>query len=289
MNEYKIYPKQFLSVNMMVDRNRCFVIMPFDEKLNYIYGKIKKELSSKGFICNRVDEIMGATPIISKILTEILRSKYIIADLTGCNPNVFYELGIAHSFKDAQNIIILKQKGSNVPFDITHLTYIEYEPDNPFLLTSSIINSINQTKNIVDLEEALQTRGIIPAAQKASDSIIEFFYSQLQDDIPMLTHILFNENMYIKNYTPENIESFLFNYQNTLITVIKQSNNDLLNTWLKCYCTLIVSCENIPITEKFTERFLNSDFLINIINSELTILELQTEFAISIEIGRAHV
>lgn len=75
MNEYKIYPKQFLSVNMMVDRNRCFVIMPFDEKLNYIYGKIKKELSSKGFICNRVDEIMGATPIISKILTEILRSK----------------------------------------------------------------------------------------------------------------------------------------------------------------------------------------------------------------------
>lgn len=37
MNEYKIYPKQFLSVNMMVDRNRCFVIMPFDEKLNYIY------------------------------------------------------------------------------------------------------------------------------------------------------------------------------------------------------------------------------------------------------------
>ncbi len=288
MNEYKIYPKQFLSVNMMVDRNRCFVIMPFDEKLNYIYGKIKKELSSKGFICNRVDEIMGATPIISKILTEILRSKYIIADLTGCNPNVFYELGIAHSFKDAQNIIILKQKGSNVPFDITHLTYIEYEPDNPFLLTSSIINSINQTKNIVDLEEALQTRGIIPAAQKASDSIIEFFYSQLQDDIPMLTHILFNENMYIKNYTPENIESFLFNYQNTLITVIKQSNNDLLNTWLKCYCTLIVSCENIPITEKFTERFLNSDFLINIINSELTILELQTEFAISIAQSQIH-
>lgn len=287
MNEYKIYPKQFLSVNVMVEKNRCFVIMPFEDKLNFVYGKIKQELSSKGFICNRVDEIMGATPIINKILTEMLRSRYIIADLTGCNPNVFYELGIAHSFKDAQNIIILKQKNSNVPFDITHLTYIEYEPDNPFLLTSLIIDSINQNRNIVDLEEALQIRGIIPAAQNISNDIVDFFYSQLKEDIPMLTRILLDEHIN-RHYSAENIELFLSNYQNTFITAINQTNNELRDVWLKCYCALIISCDNISATEKFIDRFLNSNFLSNIINSNATILELQTEFAISIAQAQKH-
>lgn len=281
MNEYKIYPKQFLSVNMMVEKNRCFVIMPFDEKLNYVYGIIKKQLSSKGFICNRVDEIGGATPIINKILTEMLRSRYIIADLTDCNPNVFYELGIAHSFKDAQNIIILKQKGSKVPFDITHLTYIEYEPDNPFLLTSSIVNCINQTKHIVDLEEALKLRGILSPTQNTEPNIVDFFQGQLADNVPMLTCILLNEHIH-SNCSEKDIELFLTRYQNTLQAAVNHSNIQMLNDWLKCYCTILISCDSVSITEQFIEVFLNSDFLLNISRNKASILEWQTEFAISI-------
>lgn len=287
MNEYKIYPKQFLSVNMMVEKNRCFVIMPFDEKLNYVYGIIKKQLSSKGFICNRVDEIMGATPIINKILTEMLRSRYIIADLTDCNPNVFYELGIAHSFKEAQNIIILKQKGSSVPFDITHLTYIEYELDNPFLLTSSIINSINQTKHVVDLEEALKIRGIISITQNVSTNIVDFFQGQLAEDIPILTRILLNEHIY-SSYSEKELEIFLIKYQNTLQAAVNQMDNQLLNDWLKCYCALLISCDNVSTTEQLIEVFLNSDFLPNISNSKTAILEWQTEFAVTIAKAQKH-
>lgn len=123
MNEYLIYPKQLQRQTIPVEKNRCFVIMPFKDELDLMYGIVKKQLSNAGYLCNRVDEIPGSTPIINKILTEILRSRYIIADLTDCNPNVFYELGIAHSFKDASNIIILKQSGTKVPFDVTHLTY----------------------------------------------------------------------------------------------------------------------------------------------------------------------
>lgn len=281
MNEYKIYPKQFLSVNMLVEKNRCFVIMPFDEKLNYVYGVIKKDLSSKGFICNRVDEIGGSTPIINKILTEMLRSRYIIADLTDCNPNVFYELGIAHSFKDAQNIIILKQKGSKVPFDITHLTYIEYEPDNLFLLTSSIINCINQTKHLVDLEEALKIRNVFSQTQNTDLNIVDFFQGQLTDDIPMLTRILLNEHIH-SNCSENDIGNFLTNYQNTLRSAVSCADVRIVDDWLKCYCAVLISCDSFSTARQFIEVFLNSDFLLNITDNKLMILELQTEFAVSI-------
>lgn len=43
MNNYKIYPKQYLSVNMLVDKNKCFVIMPFADELNHVYGTINTE------------------------------------------------------------------------------------------------------------------------------------------------------------------------------------------------------------------------------------------------------
>ena len=127
MSTYKIYPKEFRNERIPIEKNRCFFIMPFSEEFDIVYGAIKNSLTMDNYICTRVDEISGSTPVINKILVEILKSQFIIADLTGCNPNVFYELGVAQVFKDAQNIFLLKQKNSKVPFDITHLTYMEYD------------------------------------------------------------------------------------------------------------------------------------------------------------------
>ena len=130
MDSYKIYPKQFRNAKIPIEKNRCFFIMPFADDFDIVYGELKSLLGKDGYVCTRVDEIAGSTPIINKILTELLKAQFIIVDLTNCNPNVFYELGIAHTFKDAENIFLLKQKGTSVPFDITHLTYMEYEKDN---------------------------------------------------------------------------------------------------------------------------------------------------------------
>ena len=107
MVKYKIYPKQFRNEKIPIEKNRCFFIMPFSEEFDLIYGEIKESLSRSNYICIRVDEISGSIPIINKILTEILKAQFVIADLTNCNPNVFYELGIAHTFKDAENIFFL--------------------------------------------------------------------------------------------------------------------------------------------------------------------------------------
>lgn len=287
MNEYKVYPKQFLSTNMLVDKNRCFVIMPFEEKLNYVYGKIKKELSSKGFICNRIDEIGGSTPIISKILNEMLRSRYIIADLTDCNPNVFYELGVAHCFKDAQNIIILKQKGSKIPFDVTHLTYIEYERDNLFFLTSSILDAINETKYVVDLENALELRGIISTVKNCDYSFVDFLQVQLSDDISFLTRILLNEH--IQNcYSENDIECLLSKYQNTFHEVVILKNSSIIEEWIKCYSEILISCDMFNVSQKFVESFLGA-YMFEGLLTKANILEAQTEFAVSLANSKKYI
>jgi hypothetical protein len=74
----------------------------------------------------RADDIALPGTITSDILTRIMHSDIVIADVTFPNPNVFYELGLRHACKPGT--IILKDKnGPKVPFDIAHLRHIEYE------------------------------------------------------------------------------------------------------------------------------------------------------------------
>lgn len=117
----------------------------------------------------------------------------------------FYELGVAHSFKEAQNIIILKQKGSYVPFDITHLKYIEYDPDNMIYLTSEIIEEISSNSYMADFREALNIRGIISYVKNDEESFIEYLERKLPENLPFLISILNNE---IRKYNSEDIERF---------------------------------------------------------------------------------
>ena len=122
MDNYIIYPKQLKRESIPVESNRCFCLMPFNRDFDIVYGTIKQYLSEKEIICNRADEITGSTPIISKILTEIIKSQYIIVDITESNPNVYYELGIAHTLKEARNVILIKRRDYNF-HDITRKFY----------------------------------------------------------------------------------------------------------------------------------------------------------------------
>jgi hypothetical protein len=107
--------------------NGCFVLMPLNVKFNGIYKLIKKTVEGFGIECKRADEIFGPTVIIEDILKHIKNSSFLIADLTGRNPNVFYELGYAHAFQ--KDVILLTQDSTDVPFDLTHIRYIKYNND----------------------------------------------------------------------------------------------------------------------------------------------------------------
>ena len=107
----------------------AFVVMPFDDEIaNDIY-----ELSTKP-ICKefdldvwRADEIFTPNPILDDIIAAIEESTVIIADISGKNPNVFYELGMSHMLKRTQTILITHEEYNGTPFDIAHFRIIKYE------------------------------------------------------------------------------------------------------------------------------------------------------------------
>lgn len=279
MDDYLIYPKQFQRVNIPIEKNRCFVIMPFKEELDLVYGTIKKGLNSAGYICNRVDEILGSTPIINKILTEILRSRYIIADLTDCNPNVFYELGVAHSFKDASNIIILKQSGSKVPFDITHLTYIEYDADNPKYISAAILKNITMYSYLADFQEALNLRGIVSFVKDNGDYFVDYLKAELGDSLSVLTQILLNE---VNQINENKIALFLNEYEIVISKGITRGKQDILPGILRVYQEVLISTAQLSCAFDHVSRFIDGTFLSPFDLKEEEMLSWKTDMAIAL-------
>jgi len=103
------------------------MLMPFyPPKLTTIYAEyIKKPLEKRGYIIKRGDDFFKPIPILNDITESIRNADIIIADLTNTNPNVFYELGIAHENK--KYVIQISQNEKDIPFDLRHIRTIFYK------------------------------------------------------------------------------------------------------------------------------------------------------------------
>lgn len=103
-----------------------FVLMPFTLVLEPIYhDHIKKVAQQLEMKIARADDFFTTKSIMEEIWSAIVQSKIMIADCTDKNPNVFYEIGIAHTL--GKPVILLTQKEDDVPFDLRHMRCIKYE------------------------------------------------------------------------------------------------------------------------------------------------------------------
>jgi len=108
------------------DKEFCFVIMPFSTDLDDVYVTIKEAIEEEELVCVRADEIPGAGNIVRNIVEKVYNAKIVIADLTGKNANVLYELGLAHTL--GNNVIMLAQDiQEDVPFDLNAHRVIQYD------------------------------------------------------------------------------------------------------------------------------------------------------------------
>lgn len=111
----------------------CFVAMPFDGSCESPYYKAIRpacdELSRNDELtikCDRVDANLTEKNIIEQIVNGIYDADIVIANITGSNPNVFYELGISHALPYPNKTIIIAKKGNKIPFDIHSFRIIQY-------------------------------------------------------------------------------------------------------------------------------------------------------------------
>ncbi len=116
-------------------------MMPFDSSFNDVYESIREAADNVGFRCKRADDIWENPAIIQDVVSLIDRSRIVICDCTGRNPNVFYEVGIAHTL--GRDVILIAQSDHDIPFDLQHLRYIRY---------------LNNGEGRVELKQALQDR-----------------------------------------------------------------------------------------------------------------------------------
>lgn len=113
--------------NFKVKQDQCFLLMPYGQPWsNDINILIRDILDKKGLGTLRGDD-MKTPDVIEDIWRGINESKVIIADCTGMNPNVLYELGIAHTI--GKDVILLTQDINTIAFDVRGLRYITYLND----------------------------------------------------------------------------------------------------------------------------------------------------------------
>ncbi|MBY6135131.1 nucleoside 2-deoxyribosyltransferase [Nocardioides marinus] len=107
---------------------KAFILTPFHERFSNDYETISKALRNVGYEVSRGDETFLEGNILRHIVTEISTSALIVANIDGRNPNVFYELGIAHAL--GKRVIIVTSSLDDVPFDLrNHLLLFWKTPD----------------------------------------------------------------------------------------------------------------------------------------------------------------
>jgi nucleoside 2-deoxyribosyltransferase len=103
----------------------AFVLMPFDPAFNDIYKfGIQETATNLGVVAERVDEQKFSETMLERIYRQIESADFIIADMTGKNPNVFYEVGYAHA--RGKLCTLLTQTAADIPFDLKHHRHIVY-------------------------------------------------------------------------------------------------------------------------------------------------------------------
>jgi len=133
----------FKNRQFKVDNKYIFVLMPFVEHWSSdVWSVIEYYLNSAKYKCKRADNLYGHN-VIEDIWTGINESNIIIADITSKNPNVFYEIGIAHTL--GKRVIIITQDRGALPFDFRVYRVIFYENSE-----SGLRNLTYELKNFID-------------------------------------------------------------------------------------------------------------------------------------------
>ena len=110
----------------MAGEQTCFVIMPFGGFFDSYYREIyHPAISAAGLKPVRGDDIFSSGSIVEQIWQSTQDADILLADMTGRNPNVFYELGLAHAI--SKPVILISDNVEDIPFDIRSLRVIKYD------------------------------------------------------------------------------------------------------------------------------------------------------------------
>lgn len=108
----------------------CFVMMPFGDWFDRYYKEIYvPAVKEAGFEPVRSDELFATGSVMEQIWEQVQKATVLLADVTGKNANVFYELGLSHAAY--KPVVLTAGSIDDVPFDLRHLRVIIYDVREP--------------------------------------------------------------------------------------------------------------------------------------------------------------
>lgn len=185
----------------MSSKSNVFVIMPFQEEFFEMYEMLKMEFSENYEFTNAGDE-GNQQNILRDIIEPIYKADVVIADLTGLNPNVMYELGIAHTF-NKKTIVITKDDLSKLPFDLkqyrakdysTHfkkfaelIDYLKINMDGAIKGSVSYSNPVKDFMTIAGLENNNQFQESVMELEDDTDKGFLDFLAEIEENANSLS------------------------------------------------------------------------------------------------------
>lgn len=111
-------------------RETCFVMSPFGGWYDSYYSDVYcPAIEAAGLEPCRADDLYRPSAIVQDIWAYVKSARVMLADMTDKNPNVFYELGLAHALD--KPVVLLSQTIEDVPFDLRALRVLTYETADP--------------------------------------------------------------------------------------------------------------------------------------------------------------
>jgi len=123
------------------ERRRCFVVSAFgvnaEEQKRYkqVLRHLVQRVLDDRFDVIRADEIDDEGLITNQIIEHLIEDDLVVADLTGLNPNVFYEVAVRHAAR--KPIVHLITAGQEIPFDVANMRAVPYALDDPDILEAA--------------------------------------------------------------------------------------------------------------------------------------------------------
>lgn len=184
------------------DMRKCFVVSPIgnegsevrkraDQIFKYIIAPVCEET---GFEPIRVDKLNQPDSITQTIIDYLLKSELVIADITGHNPNAFYEMGYRAS--TGKPIIHLKCKNEGIPFDIAGIRAFDYDLsdlDSVEEIKSRLIKTIGALSFDVQSDQNNEDESDIKETNGDISQLISVLY-EIQDDISQLKNEIHNKD-----------------------------------------------------------------------------------------------
>jgi len=126
-----------------IDTSLAFCLLPFQEQFMQVYEQgVVPALEASGLRGLHAGQIFDNREIMEDIWESICACRLVVADVTGRNANVFYELGICHTL--GKEVIVITQDSNDVPFDIRHRRFIEYYPDRLVSLKGTLQQTVQR-------------------------------------------------------------------------------------------------------------------------------------------------